>query len=96
MAESPEMAGPDPTLAALFRVPGVAEAILEAGRVWVRPGRLFSWEDVEASVRWALKSVYRERPFLASTRSRAALPGSAAHPYHRGREPHRPQAAMMT
>jgi hypothetical protein len=53
---SPEMAGPDPTLAALFRVPGVAEAILEAGRVWVRPGRLFSWEDVEASVRGALHS----------------------------------------
>ena len=35
--------------------PGVAEAILEAGRVWVRPGRLFSWEDVETSVRLALR-----------------------------------------
>ena len=57
VAESPEMAGLDPTLAALFRVPGVAEAILEAGRVWVRSGRLFTWEDVEASVRWALQSV---------------------------------------
>jgi hypothetical protein len=56
VAESPEMAGPDPTLAALFRIPGVAEAILEGGRVWVRPGRLFSWEDVGASVRWALQS----------------------------------------
>jgi hypothetical protein len=56
VAESPEMAAPDPTLAALFLLPGVAEAILEAGRVWVRPGRLFSWEDVEASVRWALQS----------------------------------------
>jgi len=56
VAESPEMAAPDPTLAALFGVPGVAEAILEAGRVWVRPGRLFSWKDVEASVRWALQS----------------------------------------
>ena len=54
---SPEMAGLDPTLAALFRVRGVAEAILEAGRVWVRPGRLFTWEDVEASVRWALQGV---------------------------------------
>jgi len=54
---SPEMAGLDPTLAALFRVRGVAEAILEAGRVWVRPGRLFIWEDVEASVRWALQGV---------------------------------------
>jgi hypothetical protein len=56
VAESPEMAGPDATLAALFRVPGVAEAVLEGGRVWVRLGRLFSWEDVEASVRWALQS----------------------------------------
>lgn len=42
VAESPEMAAPDATLAALFRVPGVAEAILEAGTVWVRLGRLFS------------------------------------------------------
>ena len=50
------MAAPDAILAALFRVPGVAEAILEGGRVWVRPGRLFSWEDVEASVRSALQS----------------------------------------
>ena len=56
VAESPEMAAPDATLVALFGVPGVAEAILEAGRVWVRPGRLFSWEDVENSVRWALQS----------------------------------------
>jgi hypothetical protein len=56
VAESPEMAGPDPTLAALFRVPGVAEAILEAGWVWVRPGRLFPWEDVEDSLRWALQT----------------------------------------
>ena len=55
VAESPEMAAPDATLVALFRVPGVAEAILEAGRVWVRPGRLFSWEDVETSVRSALQ-----------------------------------------
>jgi hypothetical protein len=64
VAESPEMAAPDPTLAALFRVPGVAEAILVAGRVWVRPGRLFSWEEVEASVRWALQSAEEERRFL--------------------------------
>jgi hypothetical protein len=56
VAESPEMAAPDVTLVALFRVPGVAEAILEAGRVWVRPGLLFSWEDVETSVRWTLQS----------------------------------------
>jgi hypothetical protein len=56
VAESPDMAAPDATLVALFRVPGVAEAILEAARVWVRPGRLFSWEDVETSVRWVLQS----------------------------------------
>ena len=56
VAESPEMADLDPTLTAVFRVPGVAEAILEAGRVWVRLGRLFSWEDVEASLRWAVQS----------------------------------------
>jgi hypothetical protein len=56
VAESPEMAAPDSTLVALFRVPGVAEAILEAGTVWVRLGRLFSWEDVETSVRRALQN----------------------------------------
>jgi len=61
LAESPEMAAPDATLVALFRVPGVTEAILEAGRVWVRPGRLFSWEDLETSVRLALQSTQRER-----------------------------------
>jgi hypothetical protein len=55
VAESPEMAGLDPTLGALFRVPGVAEAILEAGRAWVRPGRLFSWGEMERSVRGALQ-----------------------------------------
>jgi hypothetical protein len=55
VAESQEMAGLNPTLVALFRVTGVAEAILETGRVRVRPGRLFSWEDVEVSVRWALQ-----------------------------------------
>src|ERR671918_2474075 len=64
VAESPEMAAGDPTLAALFCVPGVAEAILETGRVWVRPGRLFPWEEVEASVRWALQSAEGERRFL--------------------------------
>jgi hypothetical protein len=57
-AESQEMAVLDPRLAALFRVPGVAEAILEFGKVWVRPGRLFVWEEVEASVRRALRSSY--------------------------------------
>jgi hypothetical protein len=57
VAESPEMAAGNPILAALFSVPGVAEAILEAGRVWVRPGRLFPWEDVGDSVRGALQSI---------------------------------------
>ena len=56
MAESQQMAAPDATLAALFHVPGVTEAILEAGWVWVRPGRLFPWDDVEDSVRWAVQS----------------------------------------
>ena len=56
VAESPEMAVPDATLVTVFRVPGVAEAILEADMVWVRLGRLFSWEDVETSVRRALQS----------------------------------------
>jgi hypothetical protein len=55
VAESPEMAASVPTTVALFRIPGVAEAILEAGRVWVRPGRLFSWEEMETSVRRALE-----------------------------------------
>jgi hypothetical protein len=50
------MAAPDATLAALFHVPGVAEVILEAGWVWVRPGRLFPWDDVANSVRRALQS----------------------------------------
>jgi hypothetical protein len=50
------MAAPDAILAALFRVPGVAEAILEAGWVWVRLARLFPWDDVEDSIGWALQS----------------------------------------
>lgn len=54
VAESSEMAAPHPILAALFRVSGVAEAILETGRVWVRPGRLFAWEDVESAARSSL------------------------------------------
>ncbi len=56
VAESPEMAAREATLVALFRARGVAEAILEAGRVWVRPGRLFSWEDEETWIRRALQS----------------------------------------
>ena len=55
VAESPEMAAPHPSLAAMFRILGVAEAILETGWVWIRPGRLFSWGDVEGSVRRGLQ-----------------------------------------
>jgi hypothetical protein len=55
VAESLEMAGSHPTLRALFGVDGVAEVILEPGRVRVRLGRLFSWADVEEDVRTALK-----------------------------------------
>jgi hypothetical protein len=55
VAESLEMAVSQPILRALFGVDGVAEAILEAGRVRVRLGRLFSWADVEEDVRTVLK-----------------------------------------
>jgi len=47
VAESAEMAdrSREPTLIALCRVHGVAEAILGDGLVLVRPGRLFRWHD---------------------------------------------------
>ena len=47
VAESAEMAerSREPTLVALFGVPGVAEAILGEGLVLVRLGRLFRWQD---------------------------------------------------
>lgn len=57
MAESEQMAEGHPVLAAVFRLRGVAEAILEAGRVWVRPGHLFSWEELEPSVLDAVEKV---------------------------------------
>jgi hypothetical protein len=50
VAESLRMAGSHPILRGLFDVPGVAEAILEPGHVWVRLGRLFSWAEVEGDV----------------------------------------------
>jgi hypothetical protein len=47
VAESAEMAerSREPTLVALFGVPGVAEAILGEGLVLVRLGRFFRWQD---------------------------------------------------
>ena len=54
VTESAEMAGSRRLLGALFRVHGVAEAILEPGRVVVRPGRLFDWEHLEPRVLAAL------------------------------------------
>jgi hypothetical protein len=55
VAESPEMAGSQPILRALFGIDGVAEAILEPGTVRVRLGRMFSWADVEDDLRTVLK-----------------------------------------
>jgi len=55
VAESLRMAGSQPILRALFRVPGVVEAIMESGLVRVRLGRLFSWAEVEDGVQGALK-----------------------------------------
>jgi hypothetical protein len=56
VAESLQMAGSQPILRALFGVPGVVEAILEPGHVWVRLGRLFSWTEVEEDVRRTLEA----------------------------------------
>lgn len=55
VAESLEMAGSHPVLRALFLVPGVTEAVLERGRVQVRLGKLFAWEQMEPIVREALR-----------------------------------------
>jgi hypothetical protein len=56
VAESLKMAGSQPILRALLGVPGVVEAILEPGHVWVRLGRLFSWAEVEKDVRRTLEA----------------------------------------
>jgi hypothetical protein len=56
VAESLQMAGSQPILQALFGVPGVVEAILVPGHVWVRLGRLFSWTEVEEDVRRTLEA----------------------------------------
>jgi hypothetical protein len=54
VAESLQMARPQPILRAFFRVPGVVEAILEAGHVRVRLGRLFPWTEVAEDLRRTL------------------------------------------
>ena len=56
VAESLQMAGSQPIIQALFGAPGVVEAILEPGHVWVRLGRLFSWTEVEKDVRRTLEA----------------------------------------
>jgi hypothetical protein len=56
VAESFRMAGAQPVLRALFGVPGVAEAILDPGRVRIRLGSLFSWSEIEGEVRKALST----------------------------------------
>jgi hypothetical protein len=48
------MAAGHPILLALFRIPGVAEAVLERGALRLRIGRLFSWQDVLDPVQRAL------------------------------------------
>lgn len=54
VAESLRMAGDEPILRAVFGVPGVVEAILEAGQISVRLGPLFAWRDLEQAVPGAL------------------------------------------
>jgi hypothetical protein len=54
VAESSEMAGDHPLLAALFLVDGVCEAIAAEGLALVRLGRMFRWDEVEDGVREAL------------------------------------------
>jgi hypothetical protein len=56
VAESPEMAGDDPLMTALFRIDGVAEVVEGQGLVLVRLGRLFSWEEPQRAVREVLDS----------------------------------------
>jgi hypothetical protein len=55
VAESLQMAGSQPTLGALFGIPGVVEAILTAGHVRIRLGPMFSWTEVEKDVRGTLE-----------------------------------------
>jgi hypothetical protein len=57
VAESLRMARNQPVLRGLFRLPGIAEAILEPGQVVVRIAPLFSWADVEEDVRSLLEGV---------------------------------------
>jgi hypothetical protein len=55
VAESLQMAGSQPTLRALFGIPGVVEAILTEGHVRVRLGPMFSWTEIEKDVRRTLE-----------------------------------------
>lgn len=57
VAESLAMAEGDPILAACFGVTGVEEAVAEPGRVLVRLGRLFHWEDLEDDVEATIRGV---------------------------------------
>lgn len=70
VAESPVMAEGDPLLAALFAVHGVSEAIVGAGVVLVRLGRLFDWADVQPALEAGLQA-YSER---------GGMPGSTSPP----------------
>lgn len=50
------MAGDEPILHVLFDLPGVVEVILETGQVIVRLSPLFSWSDVDATIRNSLRT----------------------------------------
>jgi hypothetical protein len=54
VAESPRMAGSHRVLREAFGISGVAEAVLEPGKLRIRLGRLFSWDEVEDDVRGIL------------------------------------------
>jgi hypothetical protein len=55
VAESPRMAGSHRVLREAFGISGVAEAVLEPGKLRIRLGRLFSWDEVEDDVRGILR-----------------------------------------
>jgi hypothetical protein len=62
VAESVEMAGSVPIVAALFAVDGVAEVVLAGGLAMVTLGRLFSWSEIEPGVLEALRGAATKRP----------------------------------
>ncbi|MEP7059665.1 MAG: hypothetical protein ABI828_02935 [Actinomycetota bacterium] len=57
VAESPDMAGDDMLLRALFGVEGVEETIAADGMVLVKLARFFRWADRESAVSAAIASV---------------------------------------